>query len=152
MLEQNNIQKIKEITNSFFEKINLDIEVEILDLQESTIPVKIKTQDPKVLIGQNGKTLCDMQRLLKSILRRQIKDQFYIDIDVNDYKKNKAEYLKEIAKDLADEVILTGKEKNLGILSSYERRIVHLELSGRSGIKTESTGQEPERKIVIKPC
>lgn len=152
MLEENDISKIKEITKSFFEKTNFDIEVEIFPLQENTIPVKIKTQDPKILIGQNGKTLCDMQRLLKAILKRQIKDNFYIDIDINDYKKNKIEYLKETVKDLADEVVLTGKEKDLGILSSYERRIIHLTLADRSGIKTESIGQEPERKIIIRPC
>lgn len=151
MLEQNDIQKIKEITASFFEKTSFDIDVEVLPFEDNTVPIKIKTQDPKILIGQNGKTLCDIQRLLKAILSRQIKDNFYIDIDVNDYKKNKIEYLKETAKDLADEVVLTGKEKDLGILSSYERRIIHMALANRSGIKTESVGQDPERKIIIKP-
>jgi spoIIIJ-associated protein len=36
-------------------------------------------------------------------------------------------------------------------MSAYERRIIHLELAGRSDVTTESIGEEPERKVVIKP-
>lgn len=150
MLSENDINKIKDITKSFFDKTSLNIDLEIFPAQEKTIPIKIKTDDPKVLIGQNGQTLAEIQRLLKIIIRRQITEEFYVDIDVNDYKKNKLEYLKEIAEESADEVALTGREKILNPMSAYERRIVHMELASRKDILTESVGQEPERKIIIK--
>ena len=75
---------------------------------------------------------------------------FYIDLDINDYKKKKIEYLKETARAVADEVALTKKEKYLPSMPPYERRIIHMELASRSDVTTESIGQEPERKIVIR--
>lgn len=150
-MTEDSLNEIKNTIKEFFSKTSFDIELEIANLQENTIPVRIKTQDPKILIGQNGQTLAEIQRLLKAILRRKIAEDFYIDIDVNEYKKKKVEYLREMAKDLADEVSLSGKEKTLNPMSSYERRIVHMELAERKDVATESIGQEPERKVVIRP-
>jgi len=56
-----------------------------------------------------------------------------------------------LARSLADEVAITKKEKILSSMPAYERRIIHLELAGRSDVTTESIGQEPERRIVIRP-
>ncbi|PJA84129.1 MAG: hypothetical protein CO145_02195, partial [Candidatus Nealsonbacteria bacterium CG_4_9_14_3_um_filter_37_13] len=69
----------------------------------------------------------------------------------NGYKKKKLDYLKELARSLADEVALTKKEKNLPPMAAYERRIIHLELAGRSDVTTESIGEEPERRVVVRP-
>ena len=151
MIDLNNLQNIKEIINEFFEKTGFDIETEILSLEDKTIPIKIKTEEPKVLIGQNGQTLADIQHLLKAILSHQIPEQFYIDLDINDYKKKKIEYLRQTAKEWADEVSLNKKEKIMIPMPAYERRIVHLELADREDIATESTGEGTERRIVIRP-
>ncbi|MDP3991169.1 MAG: R3H domain-containing nucleic acid-binding protein [Candidatus Nealsonbacteria bacterium] len=145
-------QKIKEEIYEFFKQTGLELEVEVGDISDSTIPVVLKTEEPQFLIGERGQTLIETQRLLKAILRRKVilTSPFYIDIDVNDYKKKKIEYLKEMARTAADEVILTKEEKELPSMSSYDRRIIHTTLASRTDIATESTGQEPERKIVIK--
>jgi len=151
-MDQISLQQIKELINEFFNKTGFEAEVEILGLQDKTIPVKIKTEDPKILIGQNGQTLTDIQHLLKAILSHKITEQFYIDLDINNYKEKKIEYLKETAKELADTVSLARREKILPPMSSYERRIVHMELANRSDVTTESTGQGLDRKIIIRPC
>ena len=151
MLSEDNINEIKKVVKEFFQKTSFEIDLQVLPLQEKTIPIEIKTPEPKILIGQNGQTLAEIQRLLKAVLRRQILEDFYIDIDVNDYKKKKIEYLKETAKDLADEVAISGRERVLPPMSSYERRIIHLTLAERKDIVVQSTGQEPDRRITIKP-
>jgi spoIIIJ-associated protein len=48
-------------------------------------------------------------------------------------------------------VALYKKEKELRSMSAYERRIIHMELKERSDVKTESIGQDPDRRIIIKP-
>jgi len=151
MLSQNDINKIKDIVKSFFDKTSFDIDLEILPLQDKTVPIKIKTDEPRFLIGQNGQTLSDMQRLLKTILRRQVLDDFYIDIDINDYKKKKIDYLQQLARESADEAVLSNKEISLNPMSGYERRVVHMALAERKDILVQSTGQEPYRKISIRP-
>ena len=151
MIPQEQLEEIKKTIKEFFEKTTLEVEIEFLPQRDLTLPINLKTEEPQILIGQGGQTLFEIQHLLKAILRRKIKENFYIDLDINDYKKKKRDYLKETARSLADEVALTKKEKILPSMSAYERRIIHLELAGRSDVTTESIGSEPERKVVIKP-
>ena len=143
---------IKKIIEDFFKKMTFGVEIGTPELKEDTVFVNVKTDEPRILIGQNGQTLAEIQHLLKAILKRKLKkEQFYIDLDINDYKKKKIEYLKETAKLLADEVALTKEEKTLDPMPAYERRIIHLELAKREDVVTESVGEEPERRLVIKP-
>ncbi|MCJ7786920.1 hypothetical protein MUP06_01745, partial [Patescibacteria group bacterium] len=76
-----------------------------------TLPINLKTSEPQILIGERGQTLAEIQHLLKAILKRKIKEPFFIDLDISDYKKKKIDYLKEMAKSAADEVALSKKEK-----------------------------------------
>ena len=151
MLNQNDLETIKKITKEFFGKTTFEVEIEFLPQKDSTIPIHLKIEEPQILIGEGGQTLVEIQHLLKAILKRKISEPFFVDLDINGYKKKKIEYLKELARSLADEVALTKKEKILSPMPAYERRIVHLELAGRSDVTTESIGQEPERRVAIKP-
>lgn len=151
MISQDNLKEIKKIVQEFFKKTGFEIEIEFFNLENNTILIKIKVEEPKVLIGQNGQTLVEIQHLLKAMVSRKISERFYIDLDINNYKEKKLAYLKETAREIADEVSLTKKEKILASMPAYERRIIHLELADRKDITTESIGEEPERRIIIKP-
>ncbi len=144
-------QEIKKIAQEFFKNLGFDVEITEIKIQDSLISVKIESQDPGVLIGKNGQTLEEIQHLLKLLIKRKTAENFYLEADVNNYKFQKIDYLKELAKDEADEVVRTRKEKSLWPMSSYERRIIHLELANRGDIVTESLGEGEERKIFIKP-
>ena len=146
-------EKLKTAAKEFFEQTGLALEVEIKNQADSTIFVDVKAEEPQFLIGERGQTLGEIQRLLRAVLRRKAENPtpFFIDVDVNDYKKKKTEYLKEVAQTAADEVAITKKEKELPSMSSYERRVVHTELASRPDIATESIGEEPERRVKIKP-
>jgi len=153
MTFSDNLEKIKNEIAEFLKKTTYEVEIEILSPKDNTIFVNLKSEDPKVLIGEKGETLLAIQHILKIILKRKldIKDSFYLDIDINNYKKKKYLYLKELARSVAQEVILAKKEKILPPMPAYERRIIHLELADNPNIRTESIGEEPERKIIIKP-
>lgn len=152
MISREDLEKIKKITKEFFQKTTFDVEIKFLTPQENTLPIEVKTEDPQILIGEKGQTLVDLQHLLKAILKRKIPSfTGYIDLDINHYKKKKTEYLKELARSIADEVALIKKEKMLSPMQAYERRIIHLELAERNDVTTESIGREPERRVVIRP-
>jgi len=144
-------QIIKNTIEEFFGKMGLEVRTEAIEAKDGIIFVKLKTDDPKVLIGQNGQTLMEIQHLLRVLLRKNRENDFYLDVDINGYKEKKSEYLKEFAKSSADEASLTGKEKVLPPMPAYDRRIIHLELAKRSDIESDSVGEEPERRVVIKP-
>jgi len=151
MLNQGDLKKIKEIVEEFFKKMTFEVEIEILPQKDLTLPINLKLKEPQILIGEGGQTLFETQHLLKAILKRKISEPFFVDLDISGYKKKKIEYLKELAKNIADEVALTKKEKQLTPMPAYERRIIHLELADRSDVTTESIGREPERRVVIRP-
>ena len=166
MLDQKDINKIKELAEEFFEKMTIeisDIEVSLSsakkdskDIQDLSaedkdiVDLGTKLNEPQILIGQQGQTLFEIQRLLRMILNKKLGKVFYLNLDINDYKKKKVEYLKDLAKDLADQASLSKEEKILPPMSAYERRIIHSELSQRTDVITESQGDGFERHIVIK--
>ena len=152
MLKQEDIRKIKKISNGFFDKIDSDIEVDVEKTDDRNVEINARMDKPQVLIGENGQTLKGTERLLRLALRNNIDKRFYITLDINDYKKKKRDYLEEKAREAADEVSLTGVEKRMPALPASERRIVHIELENREDVKTESVGKEPERQVVIKPA
>jgi len=146
-----NLKKIKNIVKEFFDKMGFDVEVEAKAFEENTLPIDVQIEDPKILIGEGGKTLAEIQHLLKAILMKEIKSPFFFHLDINDYKKKKYQYLRELAKSVADEVALTKKERALFPMPAAERRIIHLELAERQDVVSESIDQGFERRIVIKP-
>lgn len=151
MLSSSDFEKVKKETEEFFQKTTFEVKIEFLPQKDQTLQISLSAEDPQILIGENGQTLSEIQHLLKTILKRKINDEFYLDLDINDYKARKTEYLKEMARFAADEVVLSKKEKILVPMPAYERRIIHLELADRPDITTESIGREPERRVVIRP-
>ena len=150
-MNQQNFEMIKKNIEEFFQKTSLDVRVEVSPIKEGSIFVDLKAEEPQILIGEKGQTLSEIQYLLKIVLRKKISEPFYVNLDINNYKQKKYEYLKEVARSIADEVALSRKEKILATMPAYERRIVHLELAERQDVITESIGQEPDRRIIIKP-
>lgn len=154
-MEEQEINIIKGLVEELLQKMT--IRFLSVELKTSLVGVKdcvnidINIEEPQVLIGQNGQTLFEFQRLLRIILNKKLKKDFYLDLDINNYKKQKVEYLKKIAQELADQVASTKENKVLPPMSSYERRIVHGELSQRQDVITEGQGDGEDRHVVIKP-
>ena len=151
MENKKNLEKLKEIIKEFFKKMTFEVKIENEEMKENVLRLNLKTDDPQILIGGGGKTLIEIQKILGKILRKRTGEEIFLDLDINQYKKNKIEYLKDLAKSTADEVSLSKKEKILPPMPSYERRIIHLTLAERKDVLTESMGEEPNRKVVIRP-
>ncbi len=117
-----------------------------------TVFVDVWVEEPRPLIGRRGMVLRSLQRILRVILIKELKGDVFLDLDVNNYKKRKSEYLQEVANEVADEAVLSQAKKILPAMNAYERRIVHLELSERRDVLTESEGEEPDRCVVVKPA
>lgn len=161
MIDQNDIKKIKEVVEEFFQKMTTtpsSIEADFISAKEDdkkiindVVDLNITLEEPQILIGEKGQTLFEIQRLLRAVLTKKIEKIFYLNLDINEYKQSKIEYLKKTAKEMADEVSLTKEEKALFPMPAYERRVIHAELSQRADITTESQGEGIDRHIIIKP-
>lgn len=151
MINQEELKIIEETVIEFFNKGGFNIESEI-KAEEDLLTVNVKTSEANNLIGKQGLVLADIQLILRKIIKRKINEDFYINIDIDNYKKNKENYLKDLAWNIADEVLKTGKEREIPLVSSFDRRIIHIELEQRNDVFTESVGEGEERKIVVKPA
>lgn len=149
--DKSDADKIKKIAQDLIGKIAPEAQISILPQKDLTIYIEAKVDDPQTLIGQGGETLLALQHLLRVIMRKSSPEPRYVDLDINDYKKTKNRYLKESAVAAANEAALSKREVALAPMSSYDRRIVHMELSQRTDIVTESRGLGQDRKVVVKP-
>ena len=118
---------------------------------EGAVVVSVQTLDnARFLIGKNGQNMKALEHVLRAMLVKDGKEGTII-LDVNDYKKSRATYLIDVAKQTVTRVRNTQKAEALFPMSAYERRIVHMELAAYPDIATESVGAEPQRRVVIKP-
>ena len=115
------------------------------------VAINVILSDPGFLIGASGQTLFDVERALRMMLNKILQKTLYIRVDINDYKKKKIEYLKQLAKDAADEVAFNKEKRALPPMPAYERRIIHDELSQRKDVVSASEGLGHDRHIVISP-
>jgi len=150
ILTKKELKQIEEQVSEFFNKLDFVVNFNV-SLNQETVLIEAQSEEPRALIGEQGKVLLQIQRLLGAVLNKSLGKQFYIELDINDYKKKKIQYLKEMAKEIADKVVLTQQEKILFPMPSYQRRIIHLELADRRDVTTQSMGKEPERRVAIKP-
>lgn len=110
------------------------------------------SDDSGVLIGKNGANLEALEHIVRVILSKEENlPRINFILDVNDYRKIRTRHLTETAKTVAERVISMAKAEALDPMTSYERRLIHMELASYDNIATESIGEEPKRRIVIKP-
>lgn len=102
------------------------------------------------LIGQRGETMHAMQFLVSSALKNDGHSLCRVNVDVADYKKQRADRLREKAEDWVKEVKGSKEPKDLRPMNAADRRVIH-KLASEHGLETESIGEGRDRHIVLKP-
>lgn len=143
------IEKANEILSKIFE-ITQDNSTFKIENVDGKVMIKIDSKESSHLIGYKGKTIEAIQSTINSILQKEEEDYAKVFIEVNDYKLKKEERLKELARRMAKNVVKFGRDVRLEPMSAYERMIIHTELADRKDVRTESYGEEPRRRVVIK--
>ena len=112
----------------------------------------INTDEAPLLIGEGGQNLSALNYLVKKITEKKFPGGYPgFSLDINDYQKKKTDEIKELARMHAQRVRYFKKEAEMRPMNAYERRIVHASLQEYPDITTESRGEGPERRVVIKP-
>lgn len=141
------IKKVLEKILNFFEINDFSLD---FDKEDDAVRVNLRLENAGFLIGADGEHLRDLEHILRAMLQRQNYEKRIV-LDINNYRRGREEFLKEIAKETAHKVKLTKKPVKLPAMNAYERRIIHMELATHPDVATESVGVEPERYLVVKP-
>ena len=115
------------------------------------IHVDIRGNDLSVLIGRRSETLSAFQYIASLIVGNEEQQFVQLTVDVEGYRDRREKQLIQMAKRMADQVAKSGRRQTLEPMPSAERRIIHIALRDHPEVKTESTGEEPYRKVMILP-
>ena len=102
------------------------------------------------LVGSRGEVLEALQELTRLAVHRHTGMRTRIMIDVGGYRTRRRTELAETGRDAADEVKRTGMPKKLWAMNPFERKIVH-DAVAAAGLRSESEGEEPDRRVVVLP-
>jgi spoIIIJ-associated protein len=112
----------------------------------------ISGDDLGLLIGWRGETLRSLQTVLNLMLGEDEESEGRrVVLDVERYRARREEQVRELALRLASRVKRSGERYALDPMHAYERRVVHMTLADDEGVRTESSGREPARRVVIHP-
>ena len=103
------------------------------------------------LVGDNGAVLEALQELTRLAVHRQTGGRARLMLDIGGYRARRRAELTEYGRTVAEEVAQTGEPQALDAMSPFERKIVH-DAVAAAGQRSESEGEEPNRRVVVFPA
>ena len=103
------------------------------------------------LVGEDGEVLEALQELTRLAVHRQTGVRARLMLDVGGFRARRRSQLADLGRSVADEVARTGEPKKLAPMSPFERKIIH-DAVAVAGLRSESEGEEPNRRVVVFPA
>jgi spoIIIJ-associated protein len=102
------------------------------------------------LVGRRGEVLEALQELTRLAVHQHTGNRTRMMLDVGGYRQRRRTELAEAGHDAAEEVRRTGQAKRLWAMNPFERKVVH-DAVAAAGLRSESEGEEPDRRVVVLP-
>jgi len=130
-----------------------DATVAVTTVEDDTIEATIDGPELGLLVGQKGVTLQALQELVRSVVQRRFVGQSHarIRVDVAGYRARRKAALERFTRDVAQSVLESGTAKALEPMSSADRKVVHDVVNEIDGDESISEGDDPHRRVVIRP-
>ena len=103
------------------------------------------------LVGPGGEVLEALQELTRLAVQRQTGERTRMMLDVGGYRSRRRAELTEVGRDAVGEVKQTGVPKRLAAMTAFERKVVH-DAVAAAGLRSESEGEDPGRRVVVYPA
>ncbi len=144
-------QKACEFLNGILKNSGLSGHAEVISQGKKPF-LNITGDDLSLIIGKDGQTLDALEYLVNLYLKRKISDiPTRIMVEATGYRDRRKKNLIALAERLAIRAKRTGRAVSLQPMPSRERRIVHLALKDFKGVRTHSSGDGSQRKVIITP-
>jgi spoIIIJ-associated protein len=122
-----------------------------MDVEGDRAVVSVVGATLEELVGRRGEVLEALQELTRLAVHQQTGSRTRMMLDVGGYRQRRRAELAEAGKDAADEVRRTGEAKRMWPMNPFERKIVH-DAVAAAGLRSESEGEEPDRRVVVLPA
>jgi spoIIIJ-associated protein len=144
-----------ELAGDFLEGLldAMDVDGDITTwIDENGGHIELEGQDLDPLLGPAGETLDALQELTRLAVLRQTRRRVRVFLDVNRYRAHRREQLVAAAKAAAEQVLQTREDHEFQPMTPAERKAIHDAVAAIEGARTESLGEEPNRRVVIRPA
>lgn len=148
MNQQETIDFVKKYTEDILSFFGLNITADV-SVSEDVIEISVPSSEANsLLIGRNAETLRSFQYLLSTTLRNNNSVIQRVNLDIADYKKQRADQIAEKAKGWIEQVRATG-DSYVADLNAADRRVVHNVAAEYEDIQTFSEGEGRDRRLII---
>ena len=150
------LDRALKFVRTLIEKMQMDAEVNVApddgESSDDEIRLEIEGPDAGRIIGKKGNVLDAIQYLATRVVHRPGEPRRHISVDAEGYRARHEDQLSQMAKRLAARVAQEGKIITFDPMSPRDRRVVHMALRDAEGVRTESLGDEPDRRVQIIPA
>jgi spoIIIJ-associated protein len=152
--DMNSLEEEGEIAADYIEGLldiaDLDGDID-MDVEGDRAVVSVVGATLNELVGEDGEVLEALQELTRLAVHRKTGARARLMLDVGGYRARRRSELAELGRSVAEEVGRTGEPKKLRAMSPFERKIIH-DAVAMAGLRSESEGEEPNRRVVIFPA
>ena len=130
----------------------LDVDGDIdLDVEGDRASVAIVGGDLKDLVGSDGAVLEALQELTRLAVAQSTGVRSRLMLDISGFRARRRADLTSLAAETARRVASSGQPERLSAMNPFERKVVHDVIAGVAGVRSESEGEEPNRRVVVLP-
>ena len=138
------------------EKMEMDADVNLApddgEGSEDEIRLEIEGPDAGRIIGKRGAVLEAIQYLTTRVAHKPGEARRHVQVDAEGYRARHEDQLAQMAKKLGERVATEGKVITFDPMNARDRRVVHMALKDFPGVRTESNGEGPDRRVQIIPA
>jgi len=149
-------ERALKFVRTLMEKMTMTCEVHIAPDDgesegEDEIRLEIEGPDAGRVIGKRGVVLEAIQYLTTRVAHKPGEERRHVSVDAEGYRARHEDQLAQMAKQLGARVAKEGKVITFDPMSARDRRVVHKALQDFPGVRTESRGEGPDRRVQIIP-
>jgi spoIIIJ-associated protein len=130
----------------------LDVDGDIdLDVEGDRASVAVVGGQLKTLIGPDGATLEALQELTRLAVAQSTGVRSRLMLDIGGFRAKRRSDLTTLAAAAAERVAESRQPERLSAMNPFERKVVHDVIAAAAGVRSESEGEEPNRRVVVLP-
>jgi spoIIIJ-associated protein len=142
-----------EIAGDYLEELLdlLDFDGDIdLDVEGTRAVVSIDgSDDLNKLVGRKGEVLDALQELTRLAVHQKTGVRSRLMLDIASWRRRRRDELAALGDKVARRVLESGEREELAPMTPFERKIVHDAVAAVQGVRSESEGVEPSRRVVV---
>ena len=147
--EEPQYKEIRDFLTGLFEHMGIEADLSFSTRENGGIDVNLSGNGMGAIIGRRGETLDAIQHLTNYVVNHGNEKRRHINIDAEAYRSKREESLSHLAEKMAEKALKYKRNMALEPMNSYERHVIHTALQDYKGVTTASTGEEPNRRVVV---